>query len=123
VDAADRLRQDDAVRRRRHDAVEVGVGQARHEPVDAHEQARPFRPAPRRPQEVRGDLTGRLLPGRRHRILEVGDDGVGARLHGFLELAGAVAGHEQVGAQHQALPRFFMKACRRHSATSVPSWL
>ena len=39
--AAFRLRQQDRVRSRRHDGVEVGVGEAGRERVDAHEQARP----------------------------------------------------------------------------------
>ena len=51
------------------------------------------------------------------------EDSVAPDAHGLVELSGAVAGSEQEGAQHHTRSRFSMKACRRHSATSVPSWL
>ncbi len=119
--AAFRLRKQNRVRRAGNDGVEIGVGHAGVEAVDAHQQARALF-LRLRGLEVfkRGGARVSLALGR-DRILEIEDDGVGAARHRLVELGPAVGGNEEQRPHH--FGRMLMKALRWHSATSVPSCL
>ena len=84
--AAFRLRQQDRIRLRRHDGVEVGVGQAGRDAVDAHQQARALRLRHRRLEKRRRARARGVLAVGRDRILEVDDHGVGAARERLVEL-------------------------------------
>ena len=110
--------------------IEIGVGQPGLQAVDAHEQVRPRR-ASRRSASAetppRCRARARLALGR-DRIFEIDDDRIGAARHRLVELLGAVGGNEQKGAHGKVrtrahFGRMRMKAWRRHSATSLLSWL
>ncbi len=94
--AAFGLRQHDGVGLCRRDRVEIGVGQAGLQAVDAHHHDTA---APRCRHRVlekggRAAARARLAVGR-DRILEVDDQRVGAARHRLVELLGAVGGDEQ----------------------------
>ena len=84
--AAFRLRQQDGVRARRHDGVEVGVGQAGRDAVDAHQQARALRLRHRALEKCGRAGARRVLAVVRDRILEVDDHRVGAARERLVEL-------------------------------------
>ena len=71
---------------RRHDGVEVGVGEAGGDAVDAHQQARALRLRHRVLDERRGARARGILAVDRDRILEVDDHGVGAARERLVEL-------------------------------------
>src|SRR5258707_9306776 len=106
---------------RRHDGVEIGVDQPGGEAVDAHDEARSDWLWQRLCEKARRPGAGGLLALRRDGILQIKDDGVCAASQRLTELAGRVRRNEQQRA-HQA-DRIRMKALRRHSATSLSSWL
>ena len=118
--AAFGLRQHDRVRAAGNDRVEIGVGQAGVERVDAHEEARARRARRVVLQKGQRRLPRARLALGRDRILEVEDQRVGAACRSLVELLRAVGRNEEEGT-HQAVGRFSMKACRLHSATSLPS--
>ena len=120
--AAFRLRQHDGVGPRRHHGIEVGIGEAGREAVDAHQEARPGRAAARGRAEKGGRrVARRRLALRRDRILKVDDNCIGAAAERLVELGRGVGGHEQQ--RTHSGRRMRMKALRRHSATSLSSWL
>jgi hypothetical protein len=115
------FRQHDAVGRAFEHGVEIAVEQAGVERVHAHIELRacggfarllekPNDRGPRRDLRIGGDG-----------VFEIEHERVGARAERLLELFRAVAGNEEEGAHYAG--RFFMKACRLHSATSLPSCL
>jgi hypothetical protein len=117
-----RLRQHDALRASRDDRIEIGIGHLRVEGIDPDKQSRP----PCKPRELaqEGSRDGARfrLPSRCDGILQIDQQHIRAGLKPLGELARVIARHEQQRAHHAA-GRLRMKACRRHSATSLPSWL
>ena len=78
----------------RHNGVEIGVGHAGVEAVDAHQQARALRLRLRGLEEFqRGGARLRLALGH-DRILEIEDHGVGAARHRLVELGPAIGRDE-----------------------------
>jgi hypothetical protein len=108
-----------AIASRRHDRVEIGVGEAGGESVDANDEARARFGFHRVLHEIRRARARAGLARGGNRILEVDDHRVGAARHRLVELAPAVGRDEQQRA-HQ-LGRMRMNTCRRHSATSLLS--
>ncbi len=93
--AAEALGQYDRVRRLGHDGLEIGVGEAAGERIDAHDQARAGRAPARLAQESGGGRASGGLGGRRDRILEIDDQRVGLARQRLGELLFVVAGDEQ----------------------------
>ena len=79
----------------RHNGVEIGIGQAGVEAVDAHQEARALCLRLHGLEEFQRGRARLRLAFRRDRILEIDDHGVGAARHGFVELGAAVGGDEK----------------------------
>ena len=100
------LGQHDAVRPVRHHGGQIVDGQAGVQRIDAHEQRLP---AVRGGQHGGGDCPGFHLAGRRHRVFQVEDQRIGRAFARLLELAGAIARHEEHGAHRH---RHWCRAAR-----------
>ena len=98
--AALRLRQHDGVGTRRHHSIEIGVGKAGRERVDAHQQPGPHRPPGCLLHEGPRACPRRALAVGRDRVFEIDDHRVGAARKRLVQLAAAVGGNEEKGA-HQ----------------------
>ena len=119
--AAFSLRQHDGVRPAGHDDVEIRVGEASLQSVDAHHQQWTFCDRLNLLQVCERDVARLALALGRNRVLEIDDDRIGAAGDAFVEFLRTVAWDEEKRAHHSA--RMRMKAWRRHSATSLLSWL
>src|ERR1019366_7339713 len=113
------------VRRRLHHGIEIGFRQPRAEPIYAHVQAWTGALAQGRGKEGKGMIARLLFGLRRDGIFQVKDEAIGAAPKTFRELFFAVGGNEKQGTHETPLwgqkIRFFIKAWRRHSATSLSS--
>ncbi len=119
--AAFRLGKHDGVGLAGDDRIEIGIGHAGVEPVDAHQQARALFGRAGTFQKIQRRGARLFLALGRDRILKIDDHGIGAAGHRLVELGPAVGGDEEKRPHH--LGRILMKALRWHSATSVPSCL
>ena len=101
--AAFGLGKHDAIGTARHDGVEVVVGQAGGQSVDAHVKARALLRALAsfRKRQRGGARLGLVL--RRDRILEVEQQRIGAAAHALVELLRTVAGNEEEGAHPKSV--------------------
>ena len=102
--AAFGLGEHDGVGLAGHHRVEVGVGHAGVEAVDAHQKPRAVLLALHGFQKIQRRLARDVLALGRNRILEVEDHRVGAAGEGLVELGPAVGGNEEKGA-HQVTQR------------------
>jgi hypothetical protein len=114
------LRQQDAVGTAGDDGVEVGIGQPGRQPIDPHVKFWPARYALRLAQEGQRTRPCLGLAFGRDRILEIDDQGIGARAERLVELLRAVGRNEQQRAHRAYRGRMRMNAWRWHSATSLP---
>ena len=121
--AAFGLGQQDRIGAAGNHGIEVGIGQAGVERIHAHDELRPVRRAGVLLEIGERGLPRAGLAVRRNRVLEVEDQRIGAGLGPLRELALAVGGNEEVGADHADFGRISMKAWRLHSATSLSFWL
>ena len=120
------FRQQYSIRSSRHDSSEIIESDAARQWIDPNIAAEPDGTGGG--EEIAG-LTARQRPIRRnHRILEVEDQRIGARLRRTRELAFAIGWNKQQGA-HSPLRRLdfsgrhFIKPARRQIATVSPRWL
>jgi hypothetical protein len=95
--AAFRLGEHNAVGTAGHHGIEIVVGQAGGEPVDADVEARALRCGARLLEKRRGDRAGLSLARRRNRVLEIEQQRIGAAAHALGEFLRAVAGDEEEG--------------------------
>ncbi len=91
------FRKQYGIRLARHDGVEIGVGHAGVEPVDAHQQARALLGGDDFVEEFERGGARHVLALGRDRILEIEDDAVGAAGESLVELGPAVGGNEEQG--------------------------
>ena len=108
------------------DGIEIVAPQGGVDAIDPDGDARRGKMDPRR--QRRGDQPAGIGLGvRRHRVLEIEDDGVGAGIEHLPEHALAAAWREQVRAAHDAVrssrhqitPRAFRSAMRGSSSPSI----
>src|SRR5262249_47650502 len=102
---------------------EIRVRESALQAVDSHDQARALGGGDRAPEKSGRATTRRRFAARCDRVLKVDDDGVGIARQCLVELAVAVGGRKQKRAHDGYFGRIRMKAWRRHSATSLLSWL
>ena len=101
--AALRLRQHDGIGTRRHHGVEIGIGEAGRERVDAHQETRSRRSRQRCLQKRRCARPRRVLAVGRDRVFEIDDHRIGAARKRLVELVAAVGGDEEEGAHDWSL--------------------
>src|SRR5262245_29821842 len=119
--AAFRLRQQNRVWSGWHDGGEIGIRFAGCKAVDADQEPWPNFLARFGFQECRCAIAGVGFAVWRNRVLEIENDRVGAACEGLVELVAAVGRDEEERTHQRGL--MSMKACRRHSATSLSFWL
>ena len=93
--AAFSLREHNGVRFCRYDRIEIGVGQAGLQAVDAHDQIRPRGSRGGLLEKRRRALPRARLAVESNRIFEVNDQSVGTARHALVELLGTVGGNEK----------------------------
>ncbi len=101
--AAFGLGQQDGVWRGRHDGVEIGVGEAGRNRIDAHQQARAPLASDCRLEEIRRARARLRLAIGRDRVLKIDDHHVGAAHERLVELGAAVGGNEQERAHQTSM--------------------
>jgi hypothetical protein len=95
VRAGLRLGQDDAVRPGGHDVVQIAVGKAAVERIDAHIERRAAVQRDGRLQEIKAGPSGFRLVVGGNGILQIENQGIGAAIQRLGELAAVVTGNEQ----------------------------
>ena len=87
-----------------HNRIQIGVGHAGVEPVDAHQQARALLLSVVRFEKFQRGGARLLFALGRNRIFQVDDDAVGAGGKRLAELGAAVGGDEEKGAHREPRP-------------------
>jgi len=121
IGAALSLRQHDGVGTRGHHGVEIGVGETGRKSVDANQEARAVGGFDGILDESRCPHSRVGLALRRNGIFEIDDHRVGAARHRLVELFPIIGRDKEQRTHHRG--RMRMKTWRRHSATSLLSWL